>query len=391
MPSLAKTIVVHDWLYTYAGSERVLESILRCVPAEKIYTLVDFLNKEERFFLNNLPVEHSFLQNMPWARAKRRLYLPLMPLAIESFDLSSADLLISSSMAVAKGILTHSEQLHICYCHSPARYAWDLTHQYLHEADLERGFKAALARMVLHYIRLWDISAANRVDHFIANSKYISRRIWRVYRRESTVIYPPVDVDRFKSRYNKEEFYLTVSRVVPYKKVDLIVETFAQTKKKLIVVGEGPDLKQIKGKATSNIEFLGYQPNDIVEDILQRARAFIFAADEDFGIVAVEAQASGTPVIAYGHGGALETVNGVFVGIKPAKGTTGIFFREQTPQSLSEAINWFEQVHTAIDPAACRQHVERFSRQRFEHEFKQFVESKWKAFQADQYSGGRHD
>jgi len=243
------------------------DAFLRFPIEQRLET--NFYLGNERFFLNNLPVEHSFLQNMPWARAKRRLYLPLMPLAIESFDLSSADLLISSSMAVAKGILTHSEQLHICYCHSPARYAWDLTHQYLHEADLERGFKAALARMVLHYIRLWDISAANRVDHFIANSKYISRRIWRVYRRESTVIYPPVDVDRFKSRYNKEEFYLTVSRVVPYKKVDLIVETFAQTKKKLIVVGEGPDLKQIKGKATSNIEFLGYQPNDIVEDILQ--------------------------------------------------------------------------------------------------------------------------
>ncbi len=376
-----KALLVHDWLYTYVGSEKVVEAILQCVPVERIYTLVDFLPKEKRFFLRDVPVQTSFLQHLPWARVLRRHYLPLMPLAIENFDVSPADLVISSSSAIAKGVLTNAEQLHICYCHTPARYVWDLTHEYLRGANLDKGVKGVLARMMLHYIRLWDVSNSNRVDYFVSNSKYISRRIWNAYRRESTVIYPPVDVNGFSMRSQKDNYYFTMTRLESYKRVDLIVEAFAHLEKKLVVVGEGPELNKLKDKAPQNIEILGYQSNEVVRGLMQGARAFIFAAKEDFGIVSVEAQACGTPVIAFGMGGSLETVRGVFPGEKVDKETTGIFFPEQSIRSLVEAIGRFER-NEGIDPAACRQNAERFSRPRFELEFKQFVESKWSEFQA---------
>lgn len=377
-----KTAVIHDWLYTYAGSERVLEAILQCLPVESIYTLVDFLKDEERFFLNHVPVTHSFLQQMPWIRSKRRFYLPLMPLAIESHDVSGADLVVSSSAAVAKGVITNHEQLHVCYCYSPARYAWDLSHQYLQKIGIGKGFKATIANLILHYFRLWDVATVNRVDHFVTLSHYISRRIKKIYDRESTVIYPPVDIDNFQLTNNKEDYYLTISRLVPYKNVDLIVEAFAHTDKKLIVVGEGPEMPQIKAKATRNIEILGYQPIKVVVDLMQRARAFVFAANEEFGIVSVEAQATGTPVIAYGLGGSLETLRGIFPGTKPQKGITGIYFREQTVPSLLEGLDWFERCQTDIDPISCRQNAERFATERFKKEFKNFIAEKWDIFQA---------
>jgi glycosyltransferase involved in cell wall biosynthesis len=380
--SIPQAILIHDWLYTYVGSERVVEAILHCMPVEKIYTIVDFLPGEQRSFLKETPVKTSFIQKLPWARSLRRFYLPLMPLAIEGFDVSSADLIISSSSAVAKGILTNAEQLHICYCHTPARYAWDLTHMYLREGGWGKALKAGLARMTFHYIRLWDLASANRVDHFIANSLYVARRIWHTYRRESTVIYPPVNVDDLEFASQKEDFYLTVSRLEIYKRVDLIVETFAKLKKKLVVIGEGPEMARIKAKAAPNIEILGYQPREVVKEMMKRARAFVFAAEEDFGMVPVEAQASGTPVIVYGRGGALETVHGVFPGLTPAPETTGVFFRRQTADSLKEAVEWFERHREEIDPRACQKNAERFSHQRFEQEFKEFVEAKWADFEA---------
>jgi glycosyltransferase involved in cell wall biosynthesis len=377
---IMKTILVHDWLHTYVGSEKVVEAILQCLPVEQIYTLVDFLPQEKRFYLNDVPVQTSFIQHLPWARALRRHYFPLMPLAIEGFDVSSADLVISSSSAIAKGVLTNAEQLHICYCHTPARYIWDLTHEYLRGANLDKGVKGVLARIMMHYIRIWDVSNSNRVDHFVSNSRYISNRIWNTYRRESTVIYPPVDVHSFLMRSQKDDYYFTMTRLEAYKRVDLIVDAFVQLKKKLVVVGEGPELNKLKDKACSYIEILGYQPDEVVRDLMGRARAFIFAAKEDFGIVAVESQACGTPVIAYGKGGSLETVRGVFPGMKVDKDKTGIFFREQTVESLIEAIDWFERSDTEIYPAVCRQNAERFSRDRFKKEFKEFVEARWAEF-----------
>ena len=378
-----RTFAVHDWLYTYAGSERVLESILRCVPAQKVLALVDFLADQERHFLRGTPVTTSFLQKMPFSRTQRRLYLPLMPLAVESLDVSAADLVISSSAAIAKGVLTHGEQLHLCYCHSPARYAWDLTRDYLEHTGIQGLLKGALAQAVFHYFRLWDVASSPRVDYFIANSRYTERRLWRFYGRESTVIYPPVDVARFPLEENKENFFVTVSRLVPYKKVDLIAAACAQAGKKLVVVGEGPELPKIKAQARGRVEILGYQPNHVVVDLVRQAQAFIFAAQEEFGIVAVEAQAAGTPVIAYGAGGSLETVQGVFAGVRPQPVTTGIFFREQTVPSLLEALEWFEKHRENLEPQACRTNALRFAQSRFEEEFTQFVADCWEKFQVE--------
>jgi glycosyltransferase involved in cell wall biosynthesis len=383
-----KTFVVHDWLYTYAGSERVLESILECFPAERIFALVDYLPGPHRHFLRGLPVTTSFLQKLPCSRTHRRLYLPLMPLAVESLEVSGADLILSSSAAIAKGVLTHGDQLHLCYCHSPARYAWDLAGDYLKPRGLGGLLQTVMARAVFHYFRLWDAASAPRVDHFIANSRYTARRLRRFYGRESTVIYPPVDVARFPLRENKEDFLVTVSRLVPYKKVDLIAAACARAGKKLLVVGEGPELRKIEGLRLGQVEILGFQPDHVVVDLVRRAQAFIFAAREEFGIVAAEAQAAGTPVIAFGAGGALETVRGVFPGEQVRPQTTGIFFREQSLASIIEALQWFDRCRENLDPQACRENARRFDRPRFQKEFSQFVSRKWEQFQAKRGAGG---
>ncbi len=383
-----KTVLVHDWLYTYVGSEKVVAAIIGCWPVSAVYTTVDFLPPEKRFFLGNLPVHSSFLQRLPGARRWRRHYLPLMPLAMEGFDVSGADIVISSSSAVAKGILTHGEQLHICYCHTPARYFWDLTHLYLREAGLDKGLKSLPVRVILHYLRLWDVANAARVDHFIANSHYVARRIAHLYRRRSTVIYPPVEVDRFLPGADKEDFYVTVSRLESYKRIDVIAAACAALKKKLVIVGEGPELSKIKAVATPQIEFLGFQPDEVVHDLLRRARGFILAAAEDFGIAPVEAQACGTPVIAYDRGGALETVRGVYPDTPPGPGATGVFFREQTPEALGNALRFFEGCREEFASEACRAQAERFHRRRFENEFTQFVQESWHAFQEKKDRGG---
>lgn len=369
--------IIHDWLVTYAGAERVLEQILAIYPDADLFSVVDFLPEDERGFILNKPVHTSFIQNLPFAKSRYRQYLPLMPLAVEQFDVSSYDLVISSSHAVAKGVLTGPDQLHVCMCYSPVRYAWDLQHQYLQESGLNRGLKAWIAKMILHKIRLWDVRTANGVDNFIAISKFVARRIWKVYRRESTVIYPPVDVDSFGVQENKEDFYLTASRMVPYKKIGLIVEAFtAMPNRELVVIGDGPDLPKTKARAGANVRILGHQSFEVLRDYMQHAQAFIFAAEEDFGILPVEAQACGTPVIAYGKGGALETVRGLDL-----ERPTGIFFSEQDPQSIVVTVEMFEKEKGRIDPAACRENAMRFARGRFREEFSSFVTHSWKAFQ----------
>ena len=366
----ARVAVVCDWLTVYAGGEKVLEQILQVVPHADLYSLVDFLPAEQRGFIGHKPVTTSFLQRLPLAQKQYRQYLPLMPLAVEQFDLSGYDLVISSSHAVAKGVLTGPDQLHLCYCHSPIRYAWDLQAQYLRESGLERGLKGALARYLLHRIRLWDSRTPNGVDAFMANSKFIARRIYKVYRRDATVVYPPVDVAGFTLQEQKEDFYFTASRMVPYKKIDLIVEAFAGLPdKKLVVVGAGPDFDKIKAKTGPNVELLGFQPFETLRDYMQRARAFVFAAEEDFGIVPLEAQACGTPVVAFGKGGSLETVRA---------GETGVFFGEQTVESVQEAVRRFETL--TFDPKVVREHAERFSAPRFQDEFRGFVEEQYGAF-----------
>lgn len=363
-----KIAIVHDWLVTYAGGERALEQILLLYPGADIYSLIDFLPNDERNFILNKKVHTSFIQHLPFAKKRYREYLLLMPLAIEQFDLSEYDLIISSSHAVAKGVLTNSNQLHICYCYTPIRYAWDLYHQYLKETGLSKGLKGLMAKLILHYIRLWDFTTVHRVDHFIAISQYISGRIKRIYGRDSTVIYPPVDIENFGLWTKKADFYLTASRMVPYKKMDLIVEAFSKMpEKRLVVIGDGPDFKKIKTKAAKNIELLNYQPVDVLKDYMQRAKAFVFAAKEDFGITPLEAQACGTPVIAYGKGGILETV---------VENKTGIFFKEQSVESLTKAIKEFEKTQDKFDYNEIRKNAERFGKERFKEEFKGFVDNK---------------
>ncbi|GAB6849720.1 glycosyltransferase family 4 protein [Paraburkholderia kururiensis] len=361
--------IVHDWLVTYAGAERVLEQIVACFPEADLFALVDFL--DDRTFLRGKPVTTSFIQNLPFARAKYRSYLPLMPLAIEQLDVSGYDVVISSSHAVAKGVLTGPDQIHISYVHSPIRYAWDLQHQYLQESKLTNGPKSAAARLILHYIRTWDIRTANAVDHFVANSEFIARRIHKVYQRDAQVVFPPVDVEAFTLNTQKDDFYLTASRMVPYKKIDLIVEAFAQMpERKLVVIGDGPDMQKIRAKAAPNVEIMGYQPFAVLQDRMRRAKAFVFAAEEDFGISVVEAQACGTPVIAFGKGGALETVRDLSEP-KP----TGLFFDEQRADSIVAAVEAFESNARAFSPMDCRANAERFSITHFRERFFSLVRS----------------
>lgn len=304
-----KVAVVHEWLDTYAGSERVLEQMLKAYPSADLFTVVDFLKDDERGFVLGKRARTTFIQRLPGARKHFRSYLPLMPLAVEQLDLSGYDLVLSSSHAVAKGVITGPDQVHVSYVHSPIRYAWDMQHQYLNESGLARGFKGAVARLVLHYMRLWDLRTANGVDAFIANSAFIARRIRKVYRREAQVIFPPVDLDRFQLHEHKEDFYLAASRMVPYKKMPLIAEAFAKMPgKRLVMIGDGPEIDRVRAVAGPNVSVLGYQGTEVLADHMRRARAFVFAAEEDFGIMPVEVQACGTPVIAFGRGGATETV-----------------------------------------------------------------------------------
>lgn len=357
-----RVAVIHEWLVTFGGSEKVLAEILALYPDADLFAVVNFLSPEDRSRLPCKTIKTSFIQSLPFAAKQYRSFLPLMPLAVEQFDLSQYDLVISSSHAVAKGVLTGPDQLHVCYCHSPIRYAWDLQHQYLRETHLTQGIKAVLARLMLHYVRLWDTRTAHGVDLFIANSSYIARRIRKTYRREAVIVYPPVDVAGFPLCAEKEEFYVTASRMVPYKRIDIIVEAFSQMPdRRLIVIGDGPEMRKLRAMATDNVMFLGYQNDAVLRDHLQRARAFIFAAEEDFGILPVEAQACGTPVIAYGAGGALETV--ATARNTQGKSATGLFFLEQTAMAVRSAVVRFEALH--FDPHECRLWAERFSRNSF--------------------------
>ncbi|WP_114238892.1 glycosyltransferase family 4 protein [Dyella sp. C9] len=361
----AKIAIVHDWLTTYAGAERVLEQLLLMYPAADLYAVCDFMPSQERNFLHGRPCQTTFIQHLPGARKHYRQYLPLMPLAIEQLDLSSYDIVISSSHAVAKGVLTGPDQLHVSYVHTPIRYAWDLQHQYLKESDLTHNLKGWVARYLLHRIRTWDCRTANGVDSFVVNSQYIGRRVNKVYRRTAKVVYPPVDTDAFKLGIAKDDFFLTASRLVPYKRVDLIAETFTQLPdKRLVIIGDGPERSKIErfAKGHANIQFLGYQPRNVLIDYMRRAKAFIFAAEEDFGIIPVEAQACGTPVIAFGRGGAVETIRDI-----DTNRPTGVLFPQQSISSISAAIARLE--NSQINPIDCNWNAQHFSIQNFRSSF----------------------
>ncbi len=371
--------LVHEWFTALAGSERVVEQFCELYPdadLHAIYAEPEVVAATD--YLKNRRLKTSFIKHLPGTAEHFRSYLLLMPLAVEQFDLSPYELVISSNHAAAKGVLTGPDQLHISYVHTPIRYAWDLQHQYLRESGLSSGVKGWIAKWMLHKMRIWDYRTAAGVDHFVANSQYIARRIRKVYGRTADVVYPPVDVSRFTLGQSKDTFYLTASRLVPYKKVDLIVSAFARMPdRRLVVVGDGPEADKIKSKAGPNVELLGYQSFAVLRDLMQRARAFVFAAEEDFGIIPVEAQAAGTPVIALGKGGALETVHGL-----GAEHPTGVFFEQQTPEDLVRAVRTFEAHEGDFEPERCRANALRFSAPRFREEFSTYVARRLDEFNA---------
>lgn len=368
-----KVAIVQEWLVTVGGSDKVVKAILDVFPDADIYTLVAKKEVCDELGIPWEKVHTSFIQKMPLGTKKHRAYLPLFPFAIEQFDLRGYDVVISSSHCVAKGVLTKADQLHICYCHSPIRYCWDMYNEYLEESHLDKGFKSRLVRLMLHPIRQFDAIAGSRVDYYISNSDYVGQRIRKTYRRKATTIHPNIDISNFELCNDKQEYYLASSRLVAYKKIDTIIEAFNQMPdKKLVVIGGGPNLEAYRKLAKDNVTVMGYQPFDVLKDKMQHAKAFVFAADEDFGMIPIEAQSCGTPVIAYGHGGSLETVSG---------GKTGLFFNEQTPEAIVEAVNKFESRGSQpFAPADCRQWAEGFSEERFKREIKEFVEEKYEDF-----------
>ena len=374
----ARIAVVHDWLVDYAGSERVLAEILRCLPQADLFTLVDHMPAAARAPLGGRAARVSYLQHMPGVASHLAWYLPLMPSAIEQFDLTGYDLVVSSSHAVAKGVIVSPDALHLSYVHSPMRYAWDQQFEYLRAERAEGGPKGLLLRWLLHRLRLWDHRSAAGVDHFMANSAFVARRIAKSYRREAEVIYPPVDTEFYAPGGTREDYYLAVSRLVGYKRVDLLVRAFRDLpERRLVVVGEGPEHARLKATAGANVEFAGHLPPDALRERLQRARAFLFAGVEDFGIALVEAMACGTPVIALRRGGAAESVAGL-----DAAEPTGVFFEEQSALSMVAALRSFEQNAQRFSAAACRRRAERFSVARFRAEFASFVAQRWRQWQA---------
>lgn len=358
--------IVHDWLVTNGGAEKVLRALIEIYPDADVFTLVDFLDDTQREkILQGKKTITSFIQKLPFAKKHFRNYLPFFPIAIERFDLSRYDLIISSSWAVAKGAKTSKSQLHISYCYTPIRYAWDMFDEYTQNLPQPKKF---FVQATLRYIRKWDIRTLYRVDHFIADSKFVQKRIQNTYGKESVVIYPPVETNKFTLLEKKEEFYLTASRLVPYKKVDLIVKAFNKMKnKKLIVVGDGEELEKIQKIAAPNVSVLGYQKEATLIELMQKAKGFVYAAIEDFGIVPIEAMACGTPVIALNKGATAETVE---------DGVTGVHFERQTIEDVVKALKRFETIK--FDNVAISKKAQFYSTDRFKQEFRCFVDMKLK-------------
>ena len=358
-----KVAVVHEWLESYSGSEKLLEAILDFFPQAELFVLLDFLPESDRAFLGGRKIHTSFLNRLPWAKSNKfTWFLPLMPLAIEQFDLSEFDLIISISHAVAKGVVTGPDQRHLSYICSPMRYVWDLQHQYLAPMSSPIRF---FAKLLFHYLRFWDVRSSFGVDRILAISQFVSRRVKKCYNRDAEVVYPWIDTDFFTPGSRRENFYVVVSRLVPYKKIDLIVDAFRSLPdRRLVVIGDGPELAHLKNALPGNVDLLGFQSREIIRDTLQRGKAFLFAAIEDFGIAPLEAQACGMPVIAFAKGGVTETIipsgNGV---------ATGVFFHEQTAQSIVDAILRFEKMSDFFSEEICRANALRFSKAAFIRSF----------------------
>ena len=353
-----RTALVHDWLIEFAGAEKVLEGIYATIKAP-VHTLFLDRSSLEDTLLRDAEINTSFLQNFPGLKKFYKHLLPFYPKAIESFDLADYDLIISSSHAVAKGVKTNKNQIHICYCHTPMRYAWDVYSEYLNSMSY---FEKLPFQLTVSWLKKWDIKNSKKVDHFIANSKFIADRIQRIYQRKSQVVYPPVDTNFFDLGQQKDDYYLFVGRLANvYKRVDLAIDAFNSLKKPLVIIGEGPDAEKLKTNAKNNIEFLGRLSKNNVKAYMQNAKALIFPSLDDFGIVPVEAQACGTPVIAYRGGGALETV---------VENKTGTFFNKQTKHNLAKAVLDFEKIEHKFEPKLIRKNAEQFSKENFVKKFK---------------------
>ncbi len=358
-----KVAIVHDWLTGMRGGEKVLESLCELFPEATLFTLIHSKGTVSET-IERMNIKTSFLQNMPFVSKYYRYYLPLMPKAVESFDLSEFELVISSSHCVAKGVKTKG--CHICYCHTPMRYIWEMYDQYFKRGGVSLLTKYSMGFM-RPYLKRWDVGTTDRVDYFIANSDNVKGRILEHYKREASIIYPPVDTNLFRPVDEDENYYLIVSAFAPYKRVDLAIETFNELGLPLKIIGSGQEEKKLKRIAKSNIEFLGWKSDAQLKNYYARCKAFIFPTDEDFGITPVEAQSTGRPVIAYKKGGALETV---------IEGITGIFFDEQTVDSLSEAIDRFDKM--SFDKNSIRKHAEKFNRDNFKEKIRIFIEEKTK-------------
>ena len=369
-----RVAIVHDWLYVLGGAEKVLQQLLICYPQADVFTLFDGLSETDRAKIGIArPVRTSFLQKIPRIARYHRSLLPLMPLAIEQLDLSDYDLVISSSYAVAKGVLTGPDQVHVSYVHSPMRYAWDLQHRYLADSGNTRGLKSALMRYFLHRLRIWDYRTGAAPDVMIANSGFIARRIRKSYGRTAEVIYPPVDLSISEPRPKKRHF-LAASRLVPYKNIGAIVEAFSSMPDlELVVAGSGPEKERIAALAGPNVRMAGFVSDEELRELMATARAFVFAAEEDFGIITVEAQSEGTPVLALGRGGSRETVS---------EGQTGHFFEHATPAEIAACVRRFIADEESITPAACQAHARQFSAERFRREIVAAVDAAFAARRA---------
>ena len=370
---------VQDWLVDFGGAERCLDALCPEFPNSPIHCMFYDPRQFHDSLISSHLIHTSFL-NRPLFKKRYRTFLPLYPLAIEQLDVGRPDVVVSFSHSVAHGALVRSQSLHICYCHTPVRYAWDLYHSYLELAGLTRGVRSWIARAILHYLRLWDAAAAGRVDTYIANSKFVARRIRRIYGKEAAVIHPPVEIERFGPTARRGENFLAVGRMVPYKRTDLAVVACTRLGLPLRVIGDGPELQRMRRLAGPTVEFLGRLPDARVAEEMAAARALLFCGEEDFGITPVEAQAAGTPVVAYGSGGALETV--LPPGGEDARDATGLFFPEPTAESLAEALKRFDSLSHQFKPEVAVANAARFTTGRYVAEMKTFMESEWDAFRA---------
>jgi glycosyltransferase involved in cell wall biosynthesis len=367
--SKLKVAIVCDWLTTPGGAEKIILSMHKLFPTATIYTSIYDEKRNPDF--SNAVVRTSYLQSLPLSKTKHQLYFPLMPGVFENFNLNQYDLVISSSHSCAKGIITKPSTLHISYCHSPMRYAWENSINYINEYQINPVIKK-IAPWIIHKIRIWDRLSADRVDYFIANSKHIQRRINKYYRRPSTVIQPFVDINKYSVSEEKEDYYLAVGRLTPYKKFDLVVDAFNKLNKRIKIVGTGVSADQLKKSAAKNIEFLGYVNDEELQRLYSKAKALIFPQIEDFGIIPLEAMSAGCPVIAYGKGGVLETV---------VNKKTGLFFNDQTTESLVSAILQYEKMK--FSPQTIRKHAENFSENVFQEKILDFIAKKWQIWQKE--------